>query len=120
MAFIGVAIGVMVLIISMAIMNGTAKEFENKLFTMNYPLSIYPRFENSINKNVLVDLKKEFPKLKFSPYLDSQIILQNGDTMNGGVIFGVNQKDEAQINSIYKKAVKGISLSNMILLLEKV
>lgn len=40
LAFIGVSIGVMVLILSMAIMNGTAKEFEKKLFTMNYPLTI--------------------------------------------------------------------------------
>ena len=31
LAFIGVSIGVMVLILSMAIMNGTAKEFERKL-----------------------------------------------------------------------------------------
>ncbi|QKF82244.1 ABC transporter permease [Halarcobacter ebronensis] len=111
LAFIGVAIGVMVLIISMAIMNGTAKEFESKLFTMNYPLSIYPRFENSINNSILEDLKKEFPKFKFSAYLSSQIILQHGDNMNGGIIFGVNQEDEAQINSIYKKAVENTKLS---------
>ena len=42
LAFVGVSVGVMVLIIAMAIMNGTAKEFEKKLFTMNYPLTIYP------------------------------------------------------------------------------
>ena len=40
LAFVGVSVGVMVLIVAMAIMNGTAKEFEDKLFTMNYPLSI--------------------------------------------------------------------------------
>lgn len=111
LAFVGVAIGVMVLIISMAIMNGTAKEFENKLFTMNYPLSIYPKFQNGVNKELLNDLEKKFPNLKFSPYLSSQVIIQSGDNMGGGMIFGVDPKKESQINSIYEKAAKNLELS---------
>ena len=69
LAFIGVCIGVMVLIISMAIMNGTAKEFKDKLFIMNYPLSIHPIVKGAVNKDILVYLEKEFPYLKFSPYI---------------------------------------------------
>ncbi len=111
LAFIGVAIGVMVLIITMAIMNGTAKEFKNKLFTMNYPLSIYPKYQNSVNKDLLIKLEKEFPTLKFSPYLSSQVIIQSGESMNGGIIFGVDPKKESEINSIYKKAVKNQNFS---------
>ncbi|PLY05146.1 MAG: hypothetical protein C0625_14015 [Arcobacter sp.] len=111
LAFVGVAVGVMVLIITMAIMNGTAKEFENKLFTMNYPLSIYPKFQNSVDTNLLNELEKKFPLMKFSPYLSSQVIIQSGDNMNGGMIFGVNKDKEAAINSIYKKASDNIKLS---------
>ena len=36
LAFLGVCIGVMVLIVAMALMNGFDKEFERKLFIMNY------------------------------------------------------------------------------------
>jgi putative ABC transport system permease protein len=111
LAFVGVAIGVMVLIITMAIMNGTAKEFESKLFTMNYPLSIYAKFENSVNKDLLSQLENKFPNMKFSPYLSSQVIIQSGENMGGGMIFGVNQKQESEINSIYKKAAQGLKLS---------
>ena len=82
LAFIGVSIGVMVLILSMAIMNGTAKEFEKKLFTMNYPLTIYPKLDNSVNVDLLEKLQNEFPKLKFSPFISSQVIIQNGDVMS--------------------------------------
>jgi len=110
LAFIGVAVGVMVLIVTMAIMNGTKKEFEDKLFIMNYPISIYPKFSGSVDKNLLSDLRKEFPTLHFSPYLSSQVIIQNGDEMSGGILFGVNQKDEAKINSIYDKSSKDISM----------
>jgi len=110
LAFIGVAIGVMVLIVTMAIMNGTAKEFKDKLFTMNYPLSIYPKFEGAINKDLLSSLEEKFPNLKFSPYLSTQAIIQNGDSMSGGMVFGVDREKEMAINSIYKKAAQSISM----------
>jgi len=110
LAFIGVCIGVMVLILSMAIMNGTAKEFERKLFTMNYPLTIYPKFENSVNEELLKKLQKEYPYLKFSPFVSSQAIIQNGDIMSGGMIFGVIPEKEAKINPVFKDALANYTL----------
>ncbi|MGA1938939.1 ABC transporter permease [Arcobacter sp. YIC-310] len=110
LAFIGVAIGVMVLILSMAIMNGTAKEFEKKLFTMNYPLTIYSKFQNGLNENILNQLQNKYPNLMFSPYISSQAIIQSGDSMSGGMIFGVIPQKEAKINSIYKEALGDLKL----------
>jgi len=110
LAFVGVSIGVMVLILSMAIMNGTAKEFERKLFTMNYPLTIHPKMDNSVNEELLLKLQKEYPNLKFSPFVSSQAIIQNGDTMSGGMIFGIIPEKEALINPVYKDALKDLSL----------
>jgi len=110
LAFVGVAIGVMVLILSMAIMNGTAKEFEKKLFTMNYPLTIYSKFKNSLDESVLTTIQEKYPELKFSPYISSQAIIQSGDSMSGGMIFGVIPEKEAPINSIYKEALGDLKL----------
>jgi len=108
LAFVGVSVGVMVLIVAMAIMNGTAKEFEDKLFTMNYPLSIYPKFDDNVNAKLLKQLEKEFPNMKFSPYLTSQVMISYNNNMSGGVIFGVDPKKEAIINKIYHNATKNI------------
>jgi len=108
LAFLGVGVGVMVLIIAMAIMNGTAKEFEDKLFTMNYPLSIYSKTENSVNQKLLEDLEKKFPDLIFSPYITTQAMCQSDESMTGGVLFGVDSVQEAKINKIYKEAIKDI------------
>lgn len=108
LAFIGVAVGVMVLIVAMAIMNGTAKEFKDKLFTMNYPLSIYPKIGGAVDEELLKELEKKFPHLKFSPYITSQAMVQSNDEMTGGVIFGVDKDKEALINDIYADAVKDI------------
>jgi putative ABC transport system permease protein len=98
----------MVLIVAMAIMNGTAKEFEDKLFTMNYPLSVYPKIDGAVNEQLLNDLEKKFPNLKFSPYITAQVMIQKDNEMSGGVIFGVDREKEAPINKIYAKSVKSI------------
>ena len=112
LAFVGVAVGVMVLIIAMAIMNGTAKEFEDKLFTMNYPLSIYPKLGDSVDNKLLKKLENNFPHLKFSPYLSTQVMINTGDSMSGGILFGVDHKKESAINKIYAKGIEKVDEFN--------
>jgi len=110
LAFFGVAIGLTVLMVAMAIMNGFDKEFEKKLFTMNYPLSIYARSFSPVTQQDLNTLQKQFPKLKFSPYISTQVIIKKGNRLEGGMLFGVNFEQEAQINSIVAEAIKGKEL----------
>ena len=110
LAFLGVAIGLMVLMVAMAIMNGFDKEFEKKLFTMNYPLSIYSRSNTPVDTVALNSLKEQFPKLKFSPYISTQVIIKTGNRLEGGMLFGVNFEQEAQINAIVEEAIKGKTL----------
>jgi len=105
LAFLGIAIGVMVLIIAMALMNGFDKEFKDKLTVMNYPLTILPKFYGSVNKTLLKNLKHKFPNLKYSPYVVSSVIARSGQILEGGYLFGVNFHDEASVNSILKKAI---------------
>lgn len=107
LAFLGVAIGLMVLMVAMAIMNGFDKEFEKKLFTMNYPLSIYSRSYTPVKMEELNQLKEQFPKLKFSPYISTQVIIKTGNRLEGGMLFGVNFEQEAQINAIVEEAIRG-------------
>jgi putative ABC transport system permease protein len=110
LAFFGVAIGLTVLMVAMAIMNGFDKEFEKKLFTMNYPLSIYSRSFLPVDQTQLNTLKEQFPKLKFSPYISTQVIIKKGNRLEGGMLFGVNFEQEAKINAIVAEAIKGKTL----------
>ncbi|AFL68737.1 ABC transporter permease [Sulfurospirillum barnesii] len=110
LAFFGVAIGLMVLMVAMAIMNGFDKEFEKKLFTMNYPLSIYSRSFNAVSEVDLQRLEAEFPKLKFSPYISTQVIIKKGNRLEGGMLFGVHFEQEAKINAILADAIKDKTL----------
>ena len=105
LAFLGITLGVMVLLIAMALMNGFDKEFKNKLTVMNYPLTVIPMFYGAVNQNLLISLEEKFPDLKFSPYVQSSVIAKSGSKLEGGYLFGVNFKDEAKVNEILKKAI---------------
>lgn len=117
LAFIGVSVGLMVLIVAMAIMNGFDKEFERKLFTMNYPITIFSPFRGAITADEVDNLKTMFPQMKFSPYITSQVIVKSGEKLEGGLIFGVNIEDEKQINSVVKDGIKDANLTDFGILL---
>ncbi len=101
----GISLGVMVLLIAMALMNGFDGEFKKKLTVMNYPLTIIPKFYGAVDENLLLDLELKYPKLSFSPYVQSAIMSRSGTKLEGGYLFGVNMKDEAKVNAIVKKAI---------------
>jgi len=107
LAFLGITLGVMVLLIAMALMNGFDKEFKKKLTIMNYPLTILPKFWGSVNEDLLIDLESKFPHLKFSPYVQSSVMARSGKSLEGGYLFGVNFDDEKNVNSVLKKAIVG-------------
>jgi len=119
LAFIGITLGVMVLLIAMALMNGFDKEFKDKLTVMNYPLTIIPKFYGAVNNNLLIDLQEKFPSLYFSPYIQSSIMARSGSKLEGGYLFGVNFKDEANVNSILAKAINGQTFKKFDVLIGK-
>lgn len=111
LAFIGVGVGVMVLIVAMAIMNGMSKEFEKKLFVMNYPITLFATSHRGISENVLLALEEKFPKLSFSPYLKIQSVAKSHNSMSAGLVFGVDIKREAKINEVLAKAIESIDIA---------
>ncbi|TXE89139.1 ABC transporter permease [Campylobacter volucris] len=117
LAFLGVSIGLCVLLVAMTIMNGFDKEFERKLFTMNYPISILPRFGASVDEKLLQDLKNKFPNLLFSPYISTQVIARNDFKLEGGVLFGVNFDDEKKINDVINQALQNKNLQKFDILI---
>jgi putative ABC transport system permease protein len=106
LAFLGVSIGLMVLIVAMAIMNGTSKEFEEKISTMSYPITVLSSSNKYISKNFLKALQQRFPNYIMSPYLNTQAIIKQNGRMSGVIVFGVDFKSEAKINSIIKKSIE--------------
>ena len=106
LAFLGIMAGVAVLMLAMGIMNGTQKEFQKRLFVMNYPLTLIPTSYNGINNNLIQRLQEKFPHLKLSPYYTTQVISKSGSNVNGSILYGVDFKKESQINEVFEKSQK--------------
>jgi putative ABC transport system permease protein len=106
LAFSGIALGVMVLIIAMALMNGFDNEFKKKLTVMNYPLTIQSKFFGSVDAQLVDNLRTQFPDLAFSPYVTSAVLSRSGDQMEGGYLFGVDFAQEAKVNRILAEGLK--------------
>ena len=96
--------GVTVLIIAMAIMNGMEKEFQKRLFVMNYPLTVYPKVRNSIDDLLVRELEDKFPELKFSPFMRTQVLVRQNGKLRGGLMFGVDPEREKRVNEVFAKA----------------
>ena len=112
LAFLGVCVGLCVLLVAMAIMNGFDKEFQKRFFVMNYPITIMPKFYAPVDDEFVAELRREFPHLLFSPYLSTQVIAKGDNRFEGGVVFGVNFEEEKKINEVVKDAVKDTNLSS--------
>ncbi len=109
LAFIGVMIGVAVLMVAMAIMSGMIKDFEEKISTMNYPMTIVPFAQQGISSSDLVSFDKQFPDMIFSPYIYSQAMAKQNGQLAGGVIYGVDFSREIKANRFISDAIGGDS-----------
>ncbi len=108
LAFLGITAGVMVLMIAMGIMNGMQDEFQKRLFIMNYPLTVVS-YGRGVREDTIHKIEAKFPNAGISPYYTTQVIVRNDNDVQGCLLYGVDFKKEAKVNSVFKKAVKDIN-----------
>ena len=109
-SFIGISLGVAVLIIVMSVMNGFRTELINKIVGFNPHITIKP-YENSISVDKLnnkeLELKKISEELLYSNSGEAIIISQ--DFTKGIVLRGYSQKDFSKLNVVNKGRFSGNS-----------
>ncbi|MDC0617845.1 lipoprotein-releasing ABC transporter permease subunit [Candidatus Pelagibacter sp.] len=107
-SFIGISLGVAVLIVVMSVMNGFRTELINKIVGFNPHITIKP-YENSISIDKLnnKELKKISEELLYSNSGEAIIISQ--DFTKGIVLRGYSQKDFSKLNVVNKGRFSGNS-----------
>ena len=107
-SFIGISLGVAVLIIVMSVMNGFRTELINKIVGFNPHITIKP-YENSISADKLKnkELKKISEELLYSNSGEAIIISQ--DFTKGIVLRGYSQKNFSKLNVVNKDRFSGNS-----------
>jgi putative ABC transport system permease protein len=104
LAFLGIMIGVMVLMIAMGIMNGTQKEFAKRLFVMNYPMTILPLDPLALDDQLIESIRERFPQIQISPYYATQVIAKHAGSVQGMLLYGVDFERERAINSVFAQS----------------
>ena len=105
-SFIGISLGVAVLIIVMSVMNGFRNELTNKIIGFNAHVVIKP-YEKKINLSKIKELKKN----DITNYLlvsnSSEGVLINKDFTKGILLRGYNRESFKKLNIVSADKFKG-------------
>ena len=109
-SFLGIMIGVAILIIVMSVMNGFKTDLTNKILGLNPHIVIEPN-SYDINENFVSTLKRNFKDIRLNrSFTGEGIIISKNNTK--GVFFRGVDKREKNINEFFKKYILKGSLEN--------
>jgi lipoprotein-releasing system permease protein len=108
-SILGIAVGVLVLITVLSVMNGFTKELRDSILGMVSHATI-----SSLDNGGVANWQKTVSTaeaaahvLGAAPYVEREAMLQHGDRVSGVVIRGVMPEQESKVSEIGKKMVAG-------------
>ena len=95
-SFLGIMLGVAILIIVMSVMNGFKTDLTKKILGLNPHIVIQP---NSfiIDDKYILKLKNSFPNINVSKTLSGEGIIINNDSAKGVILKGINKEEKKSI-----------------------
>jgi len=102
-SFVGIMLGVAILIIVMSVMNGFRTELTNKILGFNPHIIIKPYNDSKIDAKFKVQLNKNFPNMQVLDSFSGEGVVINNDYAKGIMIKGLDSKNEK--NSIFLKKI---------------
>jgi len=105
-SFLGIMLGVAILIIVMSVMNGFKTDLTKKILGLNPHIVIQP---NSfvIDDEYILKLKNEFQDIKINKSFSGEGIIINNDNAKGVIIKGINKDEKKSIEFIKKNITSG-------------
>ena len=109
-SFLGIALGVAILIIVMSVMNGFKNELTKKILGLNPHIVIEPNSFNIDNEYIL-RIKKKFTDVSLSKTYSGEGIAISNDKAKGLILKGVNVEEE-KIKEFFKKNLTSGKIEN--------
>ena len=105
-SFLGIMLGVAILIIVMSVMNGFKNDLTKKILGLNPHIVIQP---NSfiIDNEYLLKLRQEFQDISISKTFSGEGIVISNDKAKGVILKGVNQNEKKISEFLEKNIVSG-------------
>jgi len=105
-SFLGIMLGVAILIIVMSVMNGFKTDLTKKILGLNPHIVIQPN-SFTINDKYISKLKNEFPDIKISKSLSGEGIIIINDNAKGVIFKGIDKNEKKSIEFISKNITSG-------------
>ena len=102
-SFVGIMLGVAILIIVMSVMNGFRTEVTNKILGFNTHIIIKPYNDARIDSKFKNQLNKNFPNIQILDSFSGEGVVINNDYAKGIMIKGLDPRNEK--NSIFLKKI---------------
>jgi len=106
-SFIGIMLGVAILIIVMSVMNGFRTDLTNKILGFNPHLIIKPYNSEKINNNFKRQLNKNFKEIKYLDSFSGEGVVMKTETTKGVIIKGLDQNNDKNFIFLKKILVEG-------------
>ncbi|MBL6857172.1 MAG: FtsX-like permease family protein [Pelagibacteraceae bacterium] len=106
-SFIGIMLGVAILIIVMSVMNGFRTDLTNKILGFNPHLIIKPYNNNKINNDFKKKLNDNFKKIEFQNSFSGEGVVMKTETTKGVIIKGLDQKNKKNSTFLKKILIEG-------------
>ncbi len=104
-SFLGIMLGVAILIIVMSVMNGFRTDLTNKIVGLNPHIVLQIDNKSDLNK-IKRSIKKKFNNFKFTESISGEGIILAKENAKGILIKGIKEEDKLKVSS-NKKIVNG-------------
>jgi|TARA_B110000495_G_C23000402_1_gene590295 lipoprotein-releasing system permease protein len=105
-SFLGITLGVAILIIVMSVMNGFKTDLTKKILGLNPHIVIQPN-SYLIDENFITKLKKDFNEVSLSRSFSGEGIIISNDNAKGVILKGINKSEKRIIDFLNKYTSTG-------------
>ncbi len=105
-SFLGITLGVAILIIVMSVMNGFRNDLTKKILGFNPHIIIKP-YNSSINESFKSKLKEKYKNFKVVDSFGSEAVIMNNDLVKGIFVKGIDEKDRSNFKFIENNLIDG-------------
>ncbi len=108
MSMLGIALGVLVLITVLSVMNGFDREIKKRVFSMVPPVTITTLADFVSNWQEVQQLVKQNPNvISVAPFVTGQVLITNDGVVQPAILDGIDPALEKNITELPQKMVQG-------------
>jgi lipoprotein-releasing system permease protein len=108
MSMLGIALGVLVLITVLSVMNGFDREIQKRVFSMVPPVTVSTLADYVVNWQEVEGLMKKNPNVvRVAPFVSGQVLLTNDGLVQPALLDAIDPVAERNITELPNKMVQG-------------